>query len=421
MIKVGALPSGKSLGATLFLLILTSACSRGEPPLGAGAPQGVPVKLASVETTTVEESSEFVGTLEAEQSVVLRPETDGRVSRIYVSSGSNVAEGTPILQLRPDKGRAEVGGAIANVSAARAARDNSQAQLRAIEAERASAVADLALQNDQYGRISRLVSQGALARQQLDQVRRDRDAARAALNATDQRIQAARASLDQANATLQQSQANADLAREELQETQVTAPIAGVVGDITADIGDYVKAGDTLTTIIQNQALNLRLAIPVERSSQLRSGLPVQLVGSDNEERMATGRISFVAPQVSAGSQSILAKANFPNPEGQLRSGQFVRAKIIWNRRPNSVVVPTTAVIFQGEERYVYVAEDPEKLVARRQVVELGLIQGDRAEVQQGLKGDERIIVSGTQKLSDGAPILPLEEEDKVSQQSQSK
>lgn len=409
MAKVGTPLSSKSLSTVLLLLVFfpLGACSRGGPPPGAGTPPGVTVKLQSVETSMVEDSDEFPGALEAEKRVDLRPETDGRVVQIFVSSGSRVAAGTPIVQLRPEKGQAEVGGAIADVNAARASLNNAQAQLKAIQAERVSATAEVELQNKQYRRISSLVSQGALAKQQLDQVISDRDAASAALNATDERIRAARATLDQANASLSSAQANAAVKSEDLKESRVLAPIAGVVGDITLKLGAYVEAGDTLTTIVQNQSLNLSLPISNNQASQLRVGLPVQLLGAKDDEILATGRISFISPQVNSKSQGILAKANFPNPEGSLRDGQIVRSKVIWNRRPG-FLIPKIAVAPVAGQDFVYVAQQEQsKLVARQKPVKLGKIKGNNSQVLEGIKAGEKIIVSDPRNLSDGAPIIP--------------
>ncbi|HEY9708637.1 MAG TPA: efflux RND transporter periplasmic adaptor subunit, partial [Oculatellaceae cyanobacterium] len=374
MAKVGASLSGKLLNIVL-LLFLTSACSKGGPPPGAGKPPPTLVKLQNVETSTVEESDQLsVSPLEAAARVDLKPETDGRVSQIFVSSGTRVAKGTPMVQLRPEKGQAEVGGAIANVNAARASLSNAQAQLKAAEADRVRAAADVELQNQQYTRIASLVSQGAFARQQLDQVQRDRDAARAALDAAQERIRAARATIDQENSVLKQAQANVALRTEELKDTRVVAPMAGVVGDFRVKLGDYFKAGDTLTTIIQNDTLDVSLTIPEKRTSQLRVGLPVQLLDPLDNKPLANGQISFVSPQVSNNTQTILAKATFPNPEGKLRDGQKVTAKVIWSRSPG-VLVPTKAVSPMAGKDFVYVAQtqgqSPSQLIARQKAVEL--------------------------------------------------
>ncbi len=407
MAKVGTPFSGKSLGTVLLLVSLMGGCSRGGPPPNAGGPPGIPVKLQTVASGTVEESSEFVGSLEADQAVVLRPVTDGRVVQIFVGSGSRVAAGTPILQLKPEKGQAELGGAIANINARRAALSNARAQLKAAEAERVSAAADVELRNQEYQRFSQLVAQGAFAQQRLDEVRRNRDVAAASLAAVDERVRAARATLDQENSALQQAQANAALSSENLQETRVVAPIAGVVGDLTVKLGDYISPNTTLTKIVQNQTLSVRLSIPDNQAAKLRIGIPVQLYEFTGNEIIGTGRISFVSPQVNAESQSILAKASFANPEGTLRDGQQVRSRVIWERKPG-VSIPTTAISRVAGQNFVYVAETKDaKLIARQKPVKLGNIQGNNYQITEGLKQGERVIVSGVLNLTDGAPIAP--------------
>jgi len=419
MAKIAAPLSGQLLVTALLVSLLTGACSRGEPPAGAQEPQAVPVKLQSVETSTVEESSEFVGSLEAEQRVVLRPETEGRITDIFTSSGNRVTVGTPIVQLRPNRNRAQVGAALANVNAAKASRDNAQAQLKAAQAEQISAAADVELQNEEFGRISTLVAQGAFAQQRLDQVRRDRNTAIATLNAAKERVEAARASLDQANAALSQTQSEAEVASEDLQENRVVAPIAGILGDIPVKVGDYVDTDDTLTTITDNQTLELEIRVDASQRDQLRLGVPVELkLLQKDSPIIATGRISFISPQFDPNTQSILAKASFPNPEGRLQDKLKVQARVIWEERPG-VLVPTVAISRLGGQTFVYVAQAPEKSeqassqpgevqqIARQKPVKLGQIQENQYQVLEGVKPGDKIIVSGIQNLSDGTPIAP--------------
>lgn len=407
MANIGVSLTHKYLSPVAVLLMFISACSSGAPPPGAGKPKGIPVKLQTVEQSTLSESSEYLGNLEAENRVDLRPEAEGRVREIFVSSGGNVEKGTPILQLRPEKNQAEVGGAVANVSAAIASRSNAEAQIKAVEAQRVSDAATVELQNQQYQRISSLVAQGALPKQQLDQVRRDRDAARAALNATDEKIRAARATLDQQNAALQQAQTTVTSSQENLKQTRVIAPIAGVVGNVTVKLGDYVKTTDVLTSIIQNQSLNLNLSISTNQTSQLRVGLPVQLIGTNSDEIISTGKISFISPQVNQ-DQQILAKASFSNTEGKLRDGQRVQARVIWKQN-QGVSIPTTAVSRIAGENFVFVAQGQtdSKLVAKQKPVKLGEIKGNNYQVIEGLKPGEKVIVSGLLNLADGAPVIP--------------
>ena len=106
----------------------------------------IPVKLQLVEAGTVEESSKFVGTLEAQERVALKPEIEGRIVAIAVTSGGRVEEGETIVQLRPDRTQAQLESAIANINVVRSARATAQAELQTAEAERVKVEADLALQ-----------------------------------------------------------------------------------------------------------------------------------------------------------------------------------------------------------------------------------------------------------------------------------
>jgi RND family efflux transporter MFP subunit len=124
---------------------------------------------------------------------------------------------------------------------------------------------------------------------------------------------------------------------------------------------------------------------------------------------LGTGQISFISPQVTANAQSILAKATFPNPDGQLLDQQFVRARVTWSEN-SGVVVPTSAVSRLGGQTFVFVAEQPEtagqtQLIARQRSIKLGELQGNNYQVIEGLEPGEAIVVSGILKVRDGVPI----------------
>ena len=373
---------------------------------GRGGPMGVPVKLSTLETSILEESSEFVGALKAPRSANIRPEIEGRVARILVTEGDRVPAGRPLVLLSPEKRQAEFASVLQGVNVARASRANAFSQLQALEAERVSQQAEVELQQENYRRTATLVGQGALARAELDRVTRDRRAALANLNATNKRIEASQANLAEATAGLRQAEANAAVSQAELQDTLMRAPFAGVVGAIPVKVGDFVNKGDTLTSVTQNQVLEIEMAIPLERAPGLRLGQSV--TGTDAQGKLlGTGQISFISPQVNSQSQTIQAKASFENTAGQLRDGQFIRARVLWGQRPG-VLVPATAISRLAGEPFIFTAQagPDNKLVAKQNPVKLGAIQGNNYQVIDGVKSGDRIIVSGIQNLTEGAPIL---------------
>ncbi|MGF1515285.1 MAG: efflux RND transporter periplasmic adaptor subunit [Elainellaceae cyanobacterium] len=378
----------------------------GPPEMG---PMAVLVKLQDLELSPVETSSEFIGVLDAPQGVTLRPEVEGRVTEIFVASGEPVQTGDLIVQLSPDRNRAEVSAAQANESVSRAALSTAQSETSALRAEKLEIEAELDLQNTEYGRTEGLVADGALAQQDLDRVERDRRAASASLNAINERIAASEQAVRQAQASLGQAQAQTGAVQADLDDKQVAAPIDGVVGDVPIKLGDYVDAGDVLTSITQNESLEIDLEIPIEYRDRLRTGLPVQVVVGPNKDAIASGRISFVSPQVNAATQSILATASFTNGVG-LQDDQRVITRVIWSEQPG-VLVPTTAISRLGGQTFVYVAQaetseaGETQMVAEQRQVTLGDIQGNSYEVTEGVDAGETIVVSGLLNLSDGAPI----------------
>lgn len=391
---------------------------QGQPP--------VSVELQEVSASTVQEFSEFVGVLEAQERVSLRPEISGRIVEIFVEPGQRVEPGTPIARLRAEQSRAELTGAVADVEASIASVNTAEARLRAAEAARARAASDLELEEAELERTRSLVSEGALPQQELDRATNRRQTTAAELRVAEEDVGAARAELSEAQARLNRARADQSIAREDLQDSEVVAPIAGLVGDIPAQVGDFVSSSDVITSIIQNDVLELNLAVPIERSLELREGLPVELLGADGEP-VTRGQISFISPEVNAGQQSVLAKAQFQN-NGALKDGQFVRTRVIWSSEPG-VLIPSDAITRIAGETFVFVAGTPDQCpmeeppgqppsmppgepgqappqVALQRPVTLGVLQDNSYEVVSGVDVNEQVVVSGVINLQNCAPIM---------------
>ena len=417
---------------------------RNDPGSAQQQARRFPVNVQKVETDLFKNSSDYVGVLEAQQRVTLRPEVAGRIIEISAKSGEFVKAGAPIMQLRPDRSRAQLNAATANINVQRAARTNAEASLRNVQARlreaeerRESAAANLerqtaevTLQEAEFERTKTLVEEGAQSKQQLDlqtrnlktaianrnSAEKDLSAAEATVTASQEEVKAARANLERENAALNQAQSQANVEIENLADTKIAAPVAGVMGDITLKVGDYVNVGQELTTLTLNNTLEVRFSVPSERGNQLRRGLPVELrVNKKEGKPVARGKISFIAPEVDDDAQVITAKATFSNPKGKLRSDQFVRARVIWDQS-SAVLIPTVAVSRVGNQAFVFVAKTEKnphsgrtEQVAKQKPVELGQIQGNNYQVLEGLTAGETIVTSGTLNLFDGAPIVPEE------------
>ena len=444
---------------------------RGASTEQASGPPPTPVQLDTVETSSVEDSTEFVGTLEAQQTATLRAEANGELVEVYVRPGDEVGQGEVLAQLDPRSVEADIAQARADVRRAEAelaelqagTREEQIAQARArlqqaeadlrnarsgvspaeISQARArleSARATVNLAEERIQRYRLLEARGAVSTDELDEREERYRTAVAALREAEEALQELQAGqdididrlsalveerrqelrelengarvedIDRARADVESAQADVESARVRLQDTAIIAPFNGTIGDIPVKVGDYLSRGDVFASLTQNQTLELRLSIPLERTDELRLGLPVEVFDAAGSlTPLALGRVSFISPQVNDESQTVLVKVTFENRDGTLRDRQFVRARVIWRERPGTVVVPTTAIIFQGERRFVFVAEGSgENVTAKRQAVELGISQGDRTEIVEGLNPGDRIVVSGLQKLADGLPIMPV-------------
>jgi RND family efflux transporter MFP subunit len=355
----------------LALVIAASACggdqaAQGAAPAGGGMPPTA-VKVLTLEQKPVEQTSEFIATVRSLRSTTIQPEVEGIVTRILVKSGQRVGVGTPLIQINAEK---------------------QQATVRSTEANRAGAEAEVQYWRQQAKRLEALVEAGAISRQEFDQ---------------------AHTSLRNAEARLTALEAQVREQQVELRYYRVNAPQAGVVGDIPIREGDRVTKSTVLTTIDANEALEAYIEVPIERAPELRVGLRVQLLDVDGKVA-ATNPITFVAPRVEPGTQSVLAKVALKDTPERMRTHQFIKARIIWQTAPG-LMVPVVAVTRISGQYFCFVAEPQgQGFVARQRPLKVGTVIADDYVVVSGLKPGEKVIVSGIQKIGDGAPVRPEDE-----------
>jgi RND family efflux transporter MFP subunit len=346
----------------LGAISLTLACGRNAAQGAPAAPPPTPVKLLTLEQKPIEQASEFIATVRSQRSTTIQPEVDGVITRIFVKAGDRVAAGAPLVQINAEKQRATV---------------------RSTEASRAGTEADVEYWRMQVKRLESLVEAGAISRQEFDQARNSLRTAEARLAALDAQVREGQV---------------------QLEYYRVNAPQAGVVGEIPVRVGDRVTSATAITTIDQNEALEAYIQVPLNRSPDLRLGLPVQLLDPEGKAAV-TNPITFVAPRVDDATQTVLVKAALREVPPQLRVQQFVRARIIWSSTPG-ITLPLTAVTRISGQFFCYVAEStPQGVVARQRPVQVGELIGNDYVVLGGLKAGERVIESGIQKVGDGAPI----------------
>lgn len=365
------MPHSQSAPCLAILIVctaITAGCNRGaQPAAAAGGGRGggpVSVALLTLQDKPIEQASEFIATIRSLRSTTIQPEVDGLVTRIFVKAGDRVTAGSPLLQINADK---------------------QQATVRSTEANRAGVEADVQYWRDHVKRLESLVQAGAISTQEFQQAQNSLRTAEARLGALDAQVREGRV---------------------ELQYYRVEAPQPGVVGDVTIRQGDRVTTSTVITTIDDISALEADIQVPLDRSTDLRIGLPVQLLDSEGTP-VATNPVSFVAPRVDDRTQTVLVKTRLRDAPPAVRVQQFARARIIWRSAPG-LMVPITAVMRISGKHFCYVADEKDGgLVARQQPIEVGEVIGNEYVVRSGLKAGDRVVTSGIQKIGNGAPIKP--------------
>jgi RND family efflux transporter MFP subunit len=352
--------------AGLVAIGATVACSgNAAQNAHANGPAGMPVKVEEAQATAVNDATEYVATLKSRDSAVIMPQVEGQVTKILVHSGEEVSAGTPLMEIDPLK---------------------QQATVKSQESSRAAQQANLSWTKQQYDRAQGLYSAGVVSKQDLDQAKSAMDAAQSQMESLDAQVSEQRV---------------------QLHYYGVVAPWGGIVGDVPVRVGDRVTTTTQLTTVDKPGSLEIYVYVPIEHSSQLKMNLPVQVLDGEGKV-LADSRISFISPQVDNTTQTVLVKARIANRNDALRQSQFIRARIVWGTHRNPQV-PILAVSRLAGQYFAFVAEPQNggSYIARQKPLTIGQTVGNDYEVQAGIKPGDKVIVSGTQFLLDGVPVIP--------------
>jgi len=334
------------------------------------------VIVAPVTRKTVPIYGEYVGQTAAVNTVEIRSQVQGFLERIAFVEGSTVQKGQLLFEIDPREYQAAV-------LSAKAALDQSRAAL--------------AKANRDVARYAPLVRQHAIPQEQLDTAQAEREEAIANVEA--------------AQAQLAQAQLN-------LSYTRIYAPLTGRIGQAQMKVGALVQPGSSLLdTVYSIDPMDVNFSISEATYLQFRKrerqGLmghfpPLQVILADSFPYRYSGRIDMVSPEIDPATGTLGMRARFPNPDGFLRSGLFVRVRMVVNESTNALLVPAQAVQeVQGVQSVLVV--DGENRVQFHTVTAGDAIDNMRI-IESGLQAGERVIVQGLQKVRPGMPVRPEEQ-----------
>jgi membrane fusion protein (multidrug efflux system) len=357
--------------------LLLGACSGKEQPAGpAGTPGAMPplpVTVIAVQPTRAETSLEAVAQTEGSREVEVRARVGGiLVKRIY-EEGSAVKAGQTLFEI--DRVPLEVA-----VAQARAQLAETRARVEQTQREAA--------------RLKGLLAQQAISQREYDTASSDHAAAQAG-------VQAAQAALRQAELNLSYA--------------QVTAPVGGLSGRAAVSEGTLLAAGGgaLLTTVVQVNPMWARFAVA---ESELAAAMPggrfkpqavrgVELILPDGSTYPLRGRLNFSASQIDPRLGTLQLRGEFPNPDGRLLPGQFVRARLITGEQQGIFKVPQSAVVQSDKGKLVMIASADNKVEPRP--VRTGQWSGSDWIILDGLKAGDRVIIDNLMKARPGAPVAP--------------
>lgn len=337
--------------ATRLVLICVAgfapACTDSQATAPVAGPVPISVEISDVGTRDMRDIVDLVGQLEAEEAVLIKPETKGVIASVEFIEGQQVTAGTLLFRLRDEEQRARLQEADAN----------------------------LLLAGEQHERAKTLLAQRSLSQDELDRALANRDAAKA----------------------------RRDLARVALDRMAIRAPFDGVLGARLVSPGDRVDSNAVLVSIDAITRLRLLFSLPEVAVPLARVGVPVELTVAARPGETFNGDVYFVAPALDAANRRLLLKALVPNPEHKLRPGMFATIRVEVARHPNALVVPEAAIAYDTGGPYVWLLNADQ--TANRARVTIGLRSEGHVEITAGLAAGNRIVSGGTHKVTAGAPL----------------
>ncbi|MBC7470695.1 MAG: efflux RND transporter periplasmic adaptor subunit [Ramlibacter sp.] len=331
----------------------------GAAPAGAasGPARAPSVEVARVEVMRLADEAQAVGSLRSRQSVVLRPEVSGRVTRLNFRDGEKVRRGQLLVQLDDQL---------------------PMAQVQQAEAERSIARAN-------HKRNQELAGQGFISQR----------------------------SVDESSANLQVADAKLALAQATAARLKIVAPFDGITGIRSINVGDYLKDGADIVNIEDLEAIFVDFRLPERLQTKIRRGQQAVVETDALPGRRFGATVLAIDPLVDANGRSIGIRGCIDNRQLQLRPGMFARITAVFGERDNARMIPEEAIVPQGGRQFVIRLTDGGEAgtkLAQRVEVKVGLRRPGRVEITDGLQPGDLIVTAGQQRVQkDGMAVRIME------------
>jgi membrane fusion protein (multidrug efflux system) len=349
------LAAAVGLVVLMVLAVLVRAMLGGDDEKGGGSARGPgggraqTVQVAAVGERAFVNQIQALGVARGRRSVDITSSTTELITRVLFSDGQAVRAGAPLVEL----------------------------QAREEDAGIVTARANLAQAQRDYDRWLGLADRGVAPRVQAEQA-------------------------EQALAT---AQAGLEAAQARRGDRVIRAPFSGVMGLSTVTPGTLVNPGSTIATLDDISVIRVDFPVPERYLSLVRTGTPIIATADALPGETFQGSIALIDTRVDQTTRAVTARAEFANAGGRLRPGMSIRVRVQEGRR-QAMAAPEAAVLFEGDQAFVYRAVNSgDETQAQRVVVETGAVEGGFIEILGGVAAGDQIIAGGLNRLQPGAPV----------------
>jgi RND family efflux transporter MFP subunit len=330
-----------------------------------------------VQTGSITSYLKIVGTTAPHERAKLGAKVDGTISEITVDEGDEIQKGQLLIALDPVDFQLDI--------------KRAKAALKAAEAELNQAQEDYELKSLDWKRISSLYERRVIAKHRYDVMK-------ASYNM-------AGASVAEARAKVTQMKADLALAEKRYADSRILAPFDGVVTKKMLHVGEvssvYGYNWETLE-VMDLSRIKIECDIAEKWRTFIAPGMSALITVDALPNEKFSGTITTITPLVDPQQRTFKIKIVIPNTEKRLTAGMFARINIALEKKPDTIIVPMDDILQTQEGHFVFLVQDDK---ARKHQIELGIIEGKKAEVISGLQKGDRVVTAGSYRLQDGTPV----------------
>jgi RND family efflux transporter MFP subunit len=263
----------------------------------------------------------------------------------------------------------------------------------------------LALAQADYERNRELFEKEIIAKKTLENAENELELRRSAFENSRSELQSRQARIQSIEADLGSARAEIDRLQEDLADTVIRAPFAGVIGDRFVELGDQVAPGQKLFTVLEITSVKVVARIPSEFIGRIKAGMPVEVTTRAYPTTVLNGAVIHVYPEADPRNRTFAVEVKVNNQvEPRILPGMFARVRVPVMTLDQALLVPRDAILEDNRGTYIYVVDLSTQTARRRNLV-LGDVGPEEAVVSEGLSPGEMVVVSGQERLQDGAPV----------------